>query len=37
MIQAGIKGNKYDNLNPKTLSKPQNNENKMLDYEDGRH
>ena len=27
MIQAGINGNKYDNMNPKTLSEPQNNEN----------
>ena len=26
MIQAGINGNKYDNMNPKTLSEPQNNE-----------
>ena len=24
MIQAGINGNKYDNMNPKTLSEPQN-------------
>lgn len=23
MIQAGINGNKYDNMNPKTLSAPQ--------------
>ena len=23
MIQAGINGNKYDNMNPKTLSEPQ--------------
>lgn len=25
MIQAGINGNKYDNMNPKTLSKPKMN------------
>lgn len=31
MIQAGINGNKYDNMNPKTLSAPQNNENDELD------
>ena len=39
MIQAGINGNKYDNMNPKTLSEPQNepkseplnNENDALD------
>ena len=24
MIQVGIYGNKYDNMNPKTLSEPQN-------------
>ena len=24
MIQAGINGDKYDNMNPKTLSEPQN-------------
>ena len=24
MIQAGINGNKYDNMTPKTLSEPQN-------------
>ena len=41
MIQAGINGNKYDNMNPKTLSEPQNeplnNENDTIDYEDGGH
>ena len=37
MIQAGINGNKYDNMNPKTLSEPQNNENDGLDYEDAGH
>lgn len=31
MIQAEINGNKYDNMNPKTLSAPQNNENDELD------
>ena len=35
MIQAGINGNTYDNMNPKTLSEPQNepqnNENDALD------
>lgn len=31
MIQAGINGNKYDNMNPQTLSDPQNNENDELD------
>lgn len=33
MIQAGINGNKYDNMNPKTLSAPpkKNNENDELD------
>lgn len=35
MIQAGINGNKYDNMNPKTLSEPQNNENETLDNKDG--
>ena len=35
MIQAGINGNKFDNMNPKTLSEPLNNENDTLDYEDG--
>ena len=41
MIQAGINDNKYDNMNPKTLSEPQsepqNNENNTLYYEDGGH
>ena len=37
MIQAGINGNKYDNMNPKTLSEPQNNKNDMLDNQDGGH
>lgn len=32
MIQARINGNKYDNMNPKTLSAPpKNNENDELD------
>ena len=31
MIQARINGNTYDNMNPKTLSEPQNNENDALD------
>lgn len=31
MIQVGINGNKYDNMNPKTLSEPKNNENDELD------
>ena len=37
MIQVGINGNKFDNMNPKTLSGPQNNANDTLDYEDGGH
>ena len=37
MTQAGINGNKYDNMNPKTLSEPLNNENDTLNYEDGGH
>ena len=35
MIQAGINGDKYDNMNPKTFSEPQNNEEGTLDCEDG--
>ena len=31
MIQSGINGNKYDNMNPKTLVTPKNNENDALD------
>lgn len=31
MIQVGINGNKNDNMNPKTLSEPKNNENDELD------
>lgn len=27
----------YDNMNPKTLSEPQNNENDTLDNQDGGH
>lgn len=37
MIQAGINGNKFDNMTPKTLSEPLNNENDTLDYEDCGH
>lgn len=37
MIQAGINGNKFDNMTPKTLSEHLNNENDTLDYEDGGH
>ena len=37
MTQAGINGNKFDNMNPKTLIEPQNNENDTQDYEDSRY
>ena len=37
MTQAGINGNKFDNMNPKTLSELQNNENDTLDNHDGGH
>ena len=30
MIQAGINGNKYDNMNPKTLSAPPKKTMKMM-------
>ena len=35
--QAGISGNKYDNMNPKVPPPKKNNAYDALDYEDGGH